>query len=538
MQNKRRYPFNGCLHPVFLPLALFLAYYLIRSGSAPWSDFAGYYFGGRELLSGRGANAYDMEKLNSLILHTGFRDVFVSYAPFPPFTSLVFAPFLLLPMGTAKLVFDGVSCVFFLVTLMRARVFLDIPPLLILTLPVIFCFPMINNLFFGQSYMLLCCLLLEGYMAYKKGHIVLSSLWWGVAIVFKVFPGVVLIWLLLQKKFRAAVALCVACTLLLGASLLLNGWGIWKYYVLEILPKVNNGELNNSFTFLFQSAFMLLKRSFVYDALLNPSPLTDSPLVFGILVSLFKALILSICIWYTLRRKDRDFDSFAVWIAGSMLISPNGSSYSLVLLVIPLFSLIKRNDSPRILSAPLMTRILWSAVPVLLLAIACFFPVYKLENAPVWEQFPRLYLLLFFFGLLVRPLRMAWHTGLWAGLALFFVIVFLAGYRRDPDASTYFFDREEHIFINDYSVSHGMLVYSYWDQSGAHPVSTGLGVTKYEELEVRNKQIYYKGKQLTTSPDAKIKPLLIDGSFILYLSDKSRGPGFYTLRRLRLAEGS
>jgi len=522
MQNKRRYPFNGCLHPAFLPLALFLAYYLIRSASAPWSDFAGYYFGGRELLWGQGAHAYDMEKLNDLILQAGYRKVFVSYAPFPPFTSLVFAPFLLLPMGTAKLVFDGVSGVLFLVTLMRARVFLDIPPLLMLAVPVVFYVPMINNLFFGQSYLLLCCLLLEGYMAYKRGRLFWSSLWWGIAILFKVFPGVVLIWLLLQKKFRAAAWLCVACALLLAVSLLLNGWTIWKYYVLEILPKVGNGELNNSFTFLFQSAFMFFKRLFVYDALQNPSPLVDSPLVFGILAGLFKALILSLCSWYTVLKKERDFDSFAVWIAGSMLISPNGSSYSLVLLVIPLLSL--------------MTRGRWPVVPLLLLTIACFIPLYKLENAPVWEQFPRLYLLLVFFGWLLHPLRLAWHTGLWAGLAVFFVGVFLAGYHRDPDASIYFFDREEHIFINDYSVSNGVLRYSYWDEAGAHSVSTGTVVGKYEPLEVRNKQIYYKGRQLTHSPDAKLKPLLIDGTYILYLSDKNRGPGFYTLRKLGLGE--
>ncbi len=65
-------------------------------------------------------------------------------------------------------------------------------------------------------------------------------------------------------------------------------------------------------------------------------------------------------------------------------------------------------------------------------------------------------------------------------------------------------------------------------------VNTGLAVTGWtgNELEVRDKQIWYKGKQLTNSPDAKKKPLLIDGVFILYLSDKNRGPGFYTLRKL------
>jgi hypothetical protein len=308
---------------------------------------------------------------------------------------------------------------------------------------------------------------------------------------------------------------------------------------------VGNGELNNSFTFYFQSAFMLLRRLFVYDALQNPSPFTNSPLAFGILLALFKALILAPAIRFTLRQKDRDFDSFAVWIAASMLISPNGSSYSLVLLIIPALSLISRGRGASATAGvdgrgTAMPGGVHGALPVvalLALAAACYFPVYRLDNLPPLEQFPRLYLLLIFFILLVSPLRMAWHTGLWAGMAVFFILSFVAGYHRDPDPSSYFFDREEHIFINDYVVDNGALVYSYWDESGTHRVSTGMSVTQSEALDVRNKQIYYKGKQLTHSPDVKIKPLLIDGSYILYLSDKNRGPGFYTLRKLRLAEG-
>ena len=558
MQKKRRFSLDGCLHPAFLPLALLLIYYLIRSVSAPYSDFAGYYFGGRELLAGRWMNAYDMEKLNSLILQGGYHGVFVSYAPFPPFTSLVFAPFLLLPMGAAKLVFNAFCCLLFLITLMRMRAFLDIPPLSILILPVVFYIPIVNNLFFGQSYLLLCCLLLQGYMAFKRDRLVLSSILWGVAVLFKIFPGVLLIWLLLKKRFRAAIGLCIACGTLLTLSLLINGWTVWKYYVLEILPKVNHGELNNSFTFMFQSAFMLLKRLFVYDALLNPAPLTDSPLVFGLLLAIFKALILAASIRYTVRKNHLDFDSLAVWITASMLISPNGSSYSLVLLMIPLLAVLSRrkptNHRPipsppdavnrrtvlsrrkptnlRPIPSPPNAVNRRAVLSAALLLAACTIPVARLENAPVWEQFPRLYLLLIFFALLLQPLGYAWHPRLWAGLSVLFIALFLAGYHRDPDPSTYFFDREEHIFINNFSVTGGILTYSYRDETGPHPVSTGMPVTRYQALEIRNRQIYYRGKQLTNSPDMKKNPMLIDGKFILYLSDKNRGPGFYTLRKL------
>jgi len=517
----------------FLPLLLLLVVTLLRSTQAPWSDFAGYYFGGRELLSGHYANAYDMQNLNFLIASAGYHGVFVSYAPFPPFTSLLFAPFLALPLGVSKLLFNSFSVIFFLFSLFRCQKFFSITGPQLLLIPIVFYTPLINNLFFGQSYLLLSALLLEGYIACKQDRTVLSAALWSLAIVFKVFPAVILLFLLLQKKYRQAGWLCIACAFLLLLSLLLNGWPAWKYYVTEILPKVNNGELNSSFTFIFQSAFMLFKKLFVYDALLNPYPLYASPWLFTVVMGLFKALILTTCIVFTIREKDRDFDSFAVWIMGSMLISPNGSSYSLILLLIPLLALMAGKT------------LIGSLIPALVLWAACYIPVYRLENAPTLLQFPRLYLLLLFFVLLLPPnkterrrlpwpsLRKAWNLALWAVLSLLFIGPALIPH-RDPDTSTYFLQSEQHIFIYDYAVSNNRLVYSYWDDKGTATVSTGFQVTSAtsEGLEIKDKQIWFKGRQLTTSPDIKKKPLLINGTFILYLSDKNRGPGFYTLRQL------
>ena len=521
-QYKRLSVGRGCLHPVFLPLALLLGVFVFRSVSMPLSDFAGYYFGGKHLLAGHFMDAYDMGALNFGIARAGYRDVFVSYAPFPPFSSLVFAPFMFFPPNAAKLVFDCFSSLIFLGTLMRFRVFLRLAPLPMLALPVVFLIPIVNNLYFGQSYLLLCALLLEGYMAYRREKTLLSSLCWGLAIVFKIFPAVIILWLLLRKKYRQALFLSAACGLLLLVSIGINGWDAWRYYLTVILPKVNNGELNDSFTFMFQSAFMLFKRIFVYDGLLNPHPLWNIPWLFGVLNGLFKATILSACIVFTRRNKQEDFDSFAVWIMGSMLISPNGSSYSLILLAIPLLALMARRQST-------------GAILVLVLLAACWIPVYRLEHLPVPEQFPRLYLLLAFFALYLHSLRPAW--GIFALLSALFIGSFFAGYGRKGDESVYFLPKEEHIFIYDYDVRNGQLVYSYWEADGAHTVSTGLDVTDTASLPLQNNQIIFRGRQFTATTDTKKKPMLINGSFILYLSDKNRGPGFYTLRKLVPAGG-
>ena len=556
LDEKRSLFPKGCFHPVFLALGALMAFFIFRSVTQPPSDFAGYYFGGRELLHGRFGNAYDLEKLNLLIARAGYRDVFVSYAPFPPFTALVFAPFLAFPMGAAKLLFEAFSCLLLLFTLMRARIFFQLPPLPMLLLPVVFFFPIVNNLFFGQSYLLLCSLLLEGFMAYRQKRLALSSILWGLAILFKVFPGIIVIFLLLRKRYKEALALSVACFLLLTLSLALNGLTAWKYYIVEILPKVNNGELNDSFAFLFQSAFMLLKRLFVADSLLNPHPIANAPLLFGVLLGLFKAIVLTTAVMTTIRiasprvanprtanpgpnprianprptdsrrSADREFDAFSIWIMASMLISPNGSSYSLVLFLIPFLALFTRKSL-----SPLL-----QVTALLLLAAACFFPIYKLGGLPAWEQFPRLYLLLLFFAVLVSPWRAAWHSGLWSALSVLFIALFWFGHRPDTDDSTYLLTSEQHIFIEDFGARNGGLVYSFMDGSGIHTVPAGIPVTTAtnDSLTVKDKQIFYRGQQLTRSPDVKKKPLLIDGAYIVYLSDKNRGAGFYTLRKLPL----
>jgi hypothetical protein len=56
-----------------------------------------------------------------------------------------------------------------------------------------------------------------------------------------------------------------------------------------------------------------------------------------------------------------------------------------------------------------------------------------------------------------------------------------------------------------------------------------------DSLELKDNQIWYKGKQITNSPDRKAKPVLINGKDIFYLSDKDRGFDFYTLRKIRPA---
>jgi hypothetical protein len=526
--------------PYLAPLALLLGAGLYHSLVVPWSDFAGYYTGSRFLLKGDFPGAYDMQALNDHIAAAGYKAELVSYAPFPPFTSLIFAPLTLFPMTTAKFLFNFISASLFLLTVARAIRYFGISRYFALVVPVIFFIPIINNIFFGQAYLLLCILLLEGFMAHQERRYWLSSLLWGIAIVFKLFPALIFAYLLFRRKYRSLIYLSMSCILLFTLSVLINGFESWEYYGMHILPKVNNGQLNDPFTYVFQSAFMLSKKTFVYDALLNPHPLVRSPLLFIASMALFKALILTICILFTISKratgrtsitatgKDDDLSSFAIWITASILLSPNGSSYSLIILFIPLLAMATRFYPFREVNRS------FAVAASVLLLVACNIPVIRLSTLPTWAQFPRLYLLLIFFILLAAPLAKYWNMPLAASLTTLFFILALPGQGRIMDSSTYLLDREDHLYICDYRIKNNTLVYYYRDQSGQHEVSTELKVyaATQDDLMLRDEQIWYKGHKLTSGPDRKEKPTLINYAYIVYLSDKDRGVDFYTLRQL------
>ncbi|HTR31369.1 MAG TPA: glycosyltransferase family 87 protein [Puia sp.] len=524
----------------FLPLLLTVAFGLYRSISAPPSDFAGYYYGSRALIHRNYPGAYEMVQLNDRIAADGYRDVLVSYAPFPPFTSLVFAPFLLWPMGVAKVLFNCLGIGLFAFSLGRITSFLSTPDWLIVLLPVVFFIPLLNNPGFGQSYLLLFALLAEGYLAYRRGQRILFSLLWATAILFKLFPAFLFFYLLLRRRYRDTAYLAVGCVFLLLLSAVINGVEAWTFYVATIVPRLNHGELNDSFTYVFQSGYMLLKRTFCYDRLLNPYPVADNPWLFTMGVALFKSLILTPAVCLTIAasattrnpiiRERDDFLPFGIWVAAATLISPNGSSYSLVLLIFPLLAL-ARLSHPVFSSGP--SRYMIAAA--LLLAIACAIPVTRLGALPPWAQFPRLYLLLLFYVVLCRLQCPRRSLPLFITLTALFFALDLPGNLPQKDASSYALTVEAHLFIDGFGVRNNRLVYTWRDGGGSHEEFTSFPVHSLtnDGVSLRDNQIWYAGKQLTASSDRKASPALVNGDLIIYLSDKHRGFEFFTLREIR-----
>ena len=120
---------------------------------------------------------------------------------------------------------------------------------------------------------------------------------------------------------------------------------------------------------------------------------------------------------------------------------------------------------------------------------------------------------------------------------LFFSIKILFSIPASANSSSYFLTKEEALLNYGYTNKGDSLQISHWSVYGPDTTTiplNGRHIESTSNLQLINNQIFYQGQQLTFSKDRKLQPSLLDNTQVLYLSDQSRGVGFYTLRALPL----
>jgi hypothetical protein len=125
---------------------------------------------------------------------------------------------------------------------------------------------------------------------------------------------------------------------------------------------------------------------------------------------------------------------------------------------------------------------------------------------------------------------------LWlGGSVLFFMLLSLFQNRTEKDESEYFFKKEIALLNYDFTIADNKMTVCYIDGTGKQDTTLDMPykITGMRSLQLVNNQIR-TGRQVTNTSDRKLKPLLVNGNEIIYLSDKNRGIGFYTLRKISL----
>ena len=485
----------------------------------PVHDFANYYFGGEFLGNGRfSANIYFPQWFNWQIVADGHAPAFAGFAPNTPFLALLFYPISLLPIATAKVVFNLISAALLLFSLKRLADFYRIAPRYLFLIPIVFAIPLRNEILFGQVYLLLFFFLAESWLAYEKKQSAKTAIFLSLAIMLKVFPVLLLVFFTFRKDFKIVAYAVAGCFLLTLATLPFCAIDTWQFYLTDVLAKASNGEIASGFEPNYQSPFMFLRQWLVYDAVENPGGWFTSPAIFSAVIFAFKIKVLAIG-WQLIRKVQSQLHAFSYWIFACILISPYGSTYTFVLMLFPYFAIAKSQIGK------------WQKVAMLaLIFLLSNFPLSVFIDLAYPMSYLRFFVLIAFFALLVSTL---WRLVNWKIVAACSLVGFgLKLTMPIPESPGKLLLHASPLLVYDYEIKNQKLTYSYWDGKGGHRASMPFESASVMPADLIRNQVYFHGKKLVYDKSHKRKPMIIDGKTLIYLTDAGRGIGFYTLRKI------
>ncbi len=502
----------------FLPLLLLCAIYTWKSTFAPIGDFGNYYYAGQFLQQGIfDSNIYFPEYFNTKIFDLNQQYSFLSFAPNSPFIALLFAPLSFFSVPIAKLVFSLFSVFLFLYSLVQLNKSYPLSKWTIALLPILIFVPLKNQILFGQLYFVLFFLLTMGFLAYKKERWTFLSIWWGLAIMLKIFPVILILFLLLNGKIKGLVYLIISSTILLFITLPFTGWHPWVYLLTEVLPRANAGEIAGEYVDHYQSVFMFLKRLLVFHPVENNSIGFNAPFLFKPIILAFKLMGIATLSFLTWKEKN-NLITFSLWLILSLLLTAYGSTYSFLLFL------------PFVWAVPQL-RIPFNAQSALLLLLGIAFnsSLFPLMHFPF--QYLRMFIFMaLFVGIILRyrnsiPLK---KIAFAVTLGSFVCIPFFKITTNEPYATSFSMP----ILTYNYRIKNNLLTYFYWNKNGPQKETISYPITSVSTsgIEIIENQILYNNQPLTNSSSTKKEARLINGHHILYLSDAGRGIGFYQLR--------
>lgn len=485
---------------IYMPAVLIFSILIFQLPSIPIGDFANYFYGSKFLTEARFTlSVYDVAQFNTAVRQEGLQNFFLSYTAVPPITAFLFMPLVWLPIYKAKIVWAIFNAILFLLIQYRLINQFKVNHWIVSILPILFFMSLKSNIYQGQLYILISYLYLEGILNYINNKKGIASVLWSVTIVLKLFPVIILVFLLFKKDFKTTLSMILFCIFLIGFSIIFIDPDVWIYYLNHILPRISAGDINNTFAINYQSMQVLLKNLFVYDKLHNPSPYFNSPFWYYFLLSAFITLILTLLFSFSKKKQVSAIQLFAVWILGGLVISGYGSTYGLMqyMVLIPLINGFNKKN----------------LVLLFLLFLSIQVPSHGLNNLPFGLQFIRLYfsLILFAFFIFYDPVKLNFTY-----LLLMIPVYFFKN--NTPIEQNYLLEKETSILISDLRIENNRIRYHEWNEMGRFEKDKIVRFIIYKNTDLPDTGLYSRSIHL------------INDSILYYLSDKGRGVGFYTIR--------
>ena len=511
-----------------IPLMLFLGALLLKSYSLPLNDFSNYYYGAEVFHDKKyEGDIYNSDYFNECLLDKEIENVFVAFYPNAPSILLLYKPLLSLNPHIAKLLLNLLSAILLLLSLAKLAKQENFKTWFFVILPVIFYLPLKNSIFFGQPYLLIVSLLIVTYISLSRNKYFLSSLSYTVACLYKLSPSLLLIYFFAHRKWTILIQIFLIGTFTIMASTVIIGSDIWLTFIEAILPQASNGVIYNGFDPRAKSAVVLFKNLFVYDSLLNPVPFINSTSLFTIIFTGYKAILFYL--GFRLSSNNENLDNFFIWLLIALLVSPNLGSYSFVLLI-PLFlSFLKKSENLRLIICGLFF-------------LLCNIPLLKFQvqypNANFMQIFLCLIILIGYYSKMkLEALTFNKHLVVSVIAILIFLIpsINFLTENKNSQKESYVLPKDEHMLIKDFEIKNNSLIYYHWSLNGTTRLVTDLTYNLHNGPQpiIRSGNIFIGDKQITYNSASKKKPIRVSEDQIIFLSDKNRAPGFYTLKMVK-----
>ncbi len=512
-----------------VPTLLLCLYFLKVSHLAPLHDFSNSYFPAKMLQEGINPETviFDIYEFNNYVWEQGHKEELVDYYVNSPFTLALFYPLSFIESAhSAKLAFNVLSIISFLLTLFLLAKNHLMRDWLLLFVPVVFFIPIRNQILFGQSYFIILFLVVFGFHLINEKRNSVGAGLFSLAVLLKFFPAFYGISLLFKQNWKSVVATSVISLLVVIGAISITGYSLWEKYFFDVLPHTMESGTATDFRINYQSFDVFLKRLLIRDSYYNPLATLDSITGYYLLNWLFKGVVLGAAIFASYRKKSELFTLLVIWVVALFLLQSRTATYAQILWIIPLFALenLKMSNLKKVML-------------VVLIGLICNLPFHLLSNYPLGMQFLRLWLVIIF-ALSIYYFTIRSYSLRYLILSLLLLLPFHIGVltAKELDNSTYVLLEKQYFMVYDFYNDNGTLSYRVLGKNGDENIRTETTLNSFDEnvVEIVDNQVFYKGQQITFSKSLKKKPVLINDCYIYYLSDHRSRRAVFTLKKVEV----
>ncbi|MCW8818653.1 MAG: DUF2029 domain-containing protein [Ignavibacteriaceae bacterium] len=376
-------------------LACYFIYYVIQHAACPSHGFASYYTASRLLIKGDDVNNFYNDNWFSSRVEEYVPEVYEIYNVNMPTTAFLFLPLAFLDYSNARIIWTIFNLIIILITLIYLIKKLQFENFLAPLLIILFlCFqPLYSNFAYGQVYILIFCLLVLAWFAYKSRRDELLGFLLALVFILKTAGIFLILLLLLQKKWRSLLWALTTAILLITACLPRGGIDAWYSYLGRLVHYSSHPSLSVT---AYQSIHSFFHHFTAYDKQWNQEPLFNLPILGNILSVIFSLMLIIITSIKTNKLKKTDL-SFGAFVIAGIVISPVSLDYHYVLILIPIVILLnwlRQNPS----------KLFWILFIIFYLLIAVFLPYISPKvTGGLWVVFayPKLYGAIGLLGLLL-----------------------------------------------------------------------------------------------------------------------------------------